>query len=329
MAGVGAGVGAGKLAVVFGGSGFIGRNVVRELAKRGWRVRVAVRRPHHALFLRPMGVVGQVQLVQANVRDRRSVAEAVKGADAVVNLVGLLTEDGRQRFDNVQAQGAATVAECAKAVGVSTFVQMSAIGAGPESPSRYARAKAEGERAVRAAIPTAVILRPSVVFGPEDGFFNRLGAMAAMAPALPIFGDGEARLQPVYVDDVALALCAALERADAAGKTYELGGPRVYSFKDLLALTLSVVERKRLVVSIPFAVAPVVGRFGEIVGALPFVTAAITRDQITLLKSDNVVARGALGLSDLGVTPRTVEAIVSAYLYRYRKYGQFAERVTA
>lgn len=315
-----------KLAVVFGGSGFIGRNVVRELAKRGWRVRVAVRRPHHALFLRPMGAVGQVQLVQANLRDRRSVAEALKGADAVVNLVGVLFQQGPQSFQAVQAEGAATIADLARAEGIGSFVQLSAIGASADSESLYARTKAEGEAAVRAAIPSATILRPSIVFGPEDDFFNRFAAMAMFAPALPLIGGGHTKFQPVYVDDVADAVAAALERSDASGKTYELGGPRVYTFKALLELMLAVIDRKRLLAPLPFFAAPFAGFAGEALGLAPFMKPPITRDQIRLLKTDNIVSEGALTIADLGVTPRTVEAILPAYLYRYRKYGQFAEK---
>ncbi|MBY0422539.1 MAG: complex I NDUFA9 subunit family protein [Parvularculaceae bacterium] len=316
----------GELAVVFGGSGFVGRNVVRELAKRGWRVRVAVRRPHHAQFLRPMGAVGQIQLAQANLRDRRSVAEALKGADAVVNCVGILYESGPQSFAAVQAAGAATIAELAAAEGVRRFVQISAIGADAEGESQYARSKAEGEAAVRAAIPTATILRPSIIFGPEDGFFNRFAAMAAAAPALPLIGGGETEFQPVYVDDVADAVAAALERPEAAGAVYELGGPRVYSFRALMELTLAVIGRKRLLAPIPFGVASLMGLAGEVAGFLPFMKPPITRDQVTLLKYPNVVAAGARGLGDLGIAPTSVEAIVPTYLYRYRKYGQFAER---
>ncbi len=319
----------GKLAVVFGGSGFIGRNVVRELAKRGWRVRVAVRRPHHALFLRPMGAVGQVQLVQANLRDRRSLAEALKGADAVVNCVGILFQQGPQSFEAVQAAGAATIAELARGEGIKTFVHLSAIGASQESESLYARSKAEGEAAVRENVPSATILRPSIVFGPEDDFFNRFAAMATMGPALPLIGGGLTKFQPVYVDDVADAVAAALERPDAAGKTFELGGPRVYTFKALLELMLSIIGRKRLLAPLPFALAPMAGLAGEIMGLAPFMKPPITRDQIRLLKSDNVVSEGALTLADLGVTPHAAEAILPTYLYRYRKYGQFAERAPA
>lgn len=319
----------GKLAVVFGGSGFVGRNLVRELAKRGWRVRVAVRRPHHAQFLRPMGAVGQIHLAQANVRHRGSVVEALKGADAVINLVGILAASGSQNFDAVQAAGAATVAEVAAAEGVQTFVQMSAIGADSASDSQYARTKAEGEAAVRRLLPEATIVRPSIVFGPEDEFFNRFAAMASMAPALPLIGGGRTRFQPVYVDDVADAICEALVRPEARGKIYELGGPTVYSFRQLLELMLQETGQRRFLAPIPFAIAPAVGLVGEAMGFLPFLDAPITRDQVKLLKSDNVVGGtddSAIGtIEDLAIEPTAVEAILPGYMVMYRKYGQFTE----
>ena len=321
----------GKLAVVFGGSGFVGRNVVRELCRRGWRVRVAVRRPHHAQFLRPMGVVGQVQLIQANVRHRPSIEQALRGADAVVNLVGVLFQSGAQSFERVQAAGAAAVAEIAAKAGVRAFVHVSAIGADPESPSLYARSKGEAERAVRAAIPTATILRPSVVFGPEDQFFNKFAALMTMTPAflpLPLLiGGGATKFQPVYVDDLAEGVCAALDRPDATGRLYELGGPRTYTFRQLLDYILVETGHRRMLLPVPFAVAPILGVFGEMLGVLPFFEPPITRDQIRLLRRDNVAgAKDAGRLADLGVQSTTVEAIVPAYLARYRRYGQFAER---
>ena len=322
--------GPGRLAVVFGGSGFIGRNVVRELAGRGWRVRVAVRRPHHAQFLRPMGAVGQIQLFQANIRHRPSVERALEGADAVVNLVGILFQQGSQSFARVQGAGAALIADCAKAAGIETFVHMSAIGADPASDSLYARTKGEAERAVRAAVPSATILRPSIVFGPEDQFFNKFAAMAAMAPPfapLPILiGGGATKFQPVYVDDVADAVCAALQKPEAKGRVYELGGPRIYTFRQLLEFMLAETGMKRILMPVPFAVAPLFGLFGEALGALPFVNPPITRDQVKLLKRDNVVGKNVGTLADLGVEAETIEAIVPGYLYRFRKYGQFAER---
>ncbi len=320
-----------RLAVVFGGSGFLGRNVVRELARRGWRIRAAVRRPHHAQFLRPMGAVGQVQLFQANVRNRPSVERAVEGADAVINLVGILHQDGAQSFARVQAQGAVSIAVAAAKHGVTKLVHVSAIGADPESDSLYARTKGEAERAVRETVPSATILRPSVVFGPEDKFYNKFGALFAMSPAfipLPLlFGGGGSKFQPVYVDDVADAVCAALDRPAAAGRTYELGGPRVYTFHDMLKFVEQETGRNRILLPVPFAVAPLIGLAGEALGALPFFAPPVTRDQITLMKRDNIVSDGAEGLAALGVTPKTVESIVPSYMVQYRRYGQFSERL--
>ena len=321
----------GKLAVVFGGSGFVGRNVVRELAKRGWRIRVAVRRPHHAQFLRTMGAVGQIQLMQTNVRHRPSIAEAVRGADAVINLVGLLYQEGSQKFASVQGAGAAAVADAAKAEGVTNFVQMSAIGADAQSDSLYARTKAEAEIAVRAAIPSATIIRPSIVFGQEDQFFNKFAAMATTTPVtpLPLIGGGKTKFQPIYVDDVADAICEALERSEASGRTYELGGPRVYTFRELMELMLREIGERRLLIPVPFPVASLIGFVGEAVGLAPFVTPPLTRDQVKLLKHDNIVdASGAVGtLADLECQPHSVESIIPGYLVRYRKYGQFAEHM--
>ena len=320
--------GNGKLAVIFGGSGFVGRYVVRELAKRGWRVRVAVRRPHLAQFLRPMGAVGQVQLAQANIRYPASVMEALNGADAVVNLVGVLFQEGKQNFDALQSAGAETIAKLAADAGIENFVQVSAIGANPESESLYARTKGEGEQAVRTAIPGATVLRPSIIFGPEDGFFNKFAEMSSFSPALPLIGGGKTKFQPVYVDDVADAVCAALANPDARGGTYELGGPRVYTFKELLQLMLSETHRKRILAPLPFSLASTVGLFGEIAGWLPFVEPPLTRDQVRLLQEDNVVSDDPeIGkLADLGIAPQTVESILPSYMVRYRKYGQFAER---
>lgn len=317
----------GQLVTVFGGSGFIGRHVVRELAKRGWRVRVAVRRPHLAHFLRPLGAVGQIELRQVNLRHRPSVADALDGADAVVNVVGLLREDGPQKFETVHVQGAANIAELAAMRGIETFVHLSAIGADVKAESVYARTKGEGERAVRAHVPSATILRPSVVFGPEDEFFNRFANMARYSLFLPSIGFGKTKFQPVYVDDVADAVCEALVRPETRGRTYELGGPTVYTFAELMRLMLKIVERKRALLPIPFFAANVMGFAGEVAGALPFVKPFLTRDQVTLLKRDNVVGisgEAEIGvLADLGVPPDTLEAILPTYLERFRRYGQF------
>lgn len=321
---------AGELAVVFGGSGFVGRNVVRELARRGWRVRVAVRRPHHAQFLRTMGVVGQIQLAQTNLRHAGSVAEALKGADAVVNCVGILHQEGSQSFAAIQAGGAARLAQLSAESGVPRFAHVSAIGADAAGDSLYARTKGEGERAVRESLPFATIVRPSIVFGPEDQFFNRFATMFSFAPPfapIPILiGGGATKFQPVYVDDVADAICEALARPGAAGKTYELGGPRVYSFKELLDLTMRETGQRRWLAPCPWAVAPAFGFFGECAGLLPFLDPPITRDQVKLLKRDNVVSAGALSLADLGISPKTVEAILPSYMMRFRRYGQFTEK---
>ncbi|MHA7871502.1 MAG: complex I NDUFA9 subunit family protein [Hyphococcus sp.] len=319
----------GKLAVVFGGSGFVGRNVVRELAKRDWRVRVAVRRPHLAQFLRPMGAVGQIQLKQTNIRHRASVAAALEGADAVVNLVGILRQTGAQRFDTVQAGGAAAIAELAHEAGTERLIHVSAIGADPESDSLYARTKGEAEQAVLRSTPSATIMRPSIVFGPEDGFFNKFAAMALVSPALPLIGGGKTRFQPVYVDDVADAICEALVRPETAGRVYELGGPRIYTFKELMQLMLREIDRRRLLVPVPFPIASLIGLFGEMAGLAPFAEPPLTRDQVKLLKRDNIVdTSGTVGtLADLENEPHTVESILPSYMGRYRRYGQFSEHL--
>ncbi len=319
----------GKLAVVFGGSGFLGRYVVRELAKRGWRVRVAVRRPHHAQFLRTMGAVGQIQLKQCNIRHAPSVAAALVGADAVINLVGILHQAGAQRFDTVQSGGAATMARLAAEAGVGSFIHVSAIGADETSESLYARTKALAEKAVMKSLPGATIIRPSVIFGAEDQFFNKFAAMAGISPVLPLIGGGKTKFQPVYVDDVADAICAALERPEAAGKIYEIGGPRIYTFRELMELMMAETGRRRILAPVPFPIASLMGLICEIAGWLPFVEPPMTRDQVKLLKRDNIVdTSGKVGvLADLGVEPDTLEAILPSYMVRYRRYGQFAEQV--
>ncbi|HEV8392548.1 MAG TPA: complex I NDUFA9 subunit family protein [Dongiaceae bacterium] len=307
-----------RLATVFGGSGFIGRYVVTDLARDGWSVRVAVRRPDEALFLKTAGVVGQVTPVATNVRDRASVARAVDGADAVVNLVGILHESGRQRFQAIQAEGARTIAEEAARAGARHLVHISAIGADANSNSTYARTKAEGEAAVRQAFPKATILRPSIVFGPEDGFFNRFAKMARLSPALPLIGGGKTRFQPVYVGDVAEAVVKAIETPAAAGQTYELAGPKVYTFADLMRLMLKEIGRKRALVPLPF---PIASLMGAAMQCLPM--PQLTLDQVRLLKRDNVPSAGSAGLTDLGITPTSVEAIVPTYLDRYRARGYY------
>ncbi len=317
-----------EMITVFGASGFIGRYVVRALAKAGYRVRAATRRPHLAYDLKPMGVVGQIQLVQANLRNPASVARAVEGSAGVINLVGILFESGRQSFDSLQSDGARLVAETAAGAGVERFVQISAIGADADSPSKYARTKALGEQAVRAAIPTATVLRPSIVFGTEDQFFNKFADMARFAPALPLIGGGRTKFQPVWCADVAAGAVAALDSEAARGRTYELGGPEIYTFKEVLEFILATIRRRRLLLPVPFPVAGAMGLAGELSGVLPFVEPFLTRDQVTLLRRDNIVGMSGedVGtLADLGIEAETVEAIVPAYLARYRKGGQFSE----
>ncbi|MFT3726069.1 MAG: complex I NDUFA9 subunit family protein [Hyphomonadaceae bacterium] len=314
---------AGKIVTVFGGSGFLGRHVVRALCRQGWRVRVASRRPHLAGDVKLAGDVGQVQLVQANVRNRASVKRALENSNAVVNLVGILAERGAQSFNGTQALGATNIAQLAAEAGITHFVQVSAIGADKDSKSNYARTKAEAEAAVRNAIPSAVILRPSVMFGPEDGFFTRFALMARFTPVLPLIG-GSTKFQPVYVADVALAIANALKPGNA-GKTFELGGPRTYTMKELLQYITREIDRPRMLVPVPISVmAPI----GYIIGALsklnPFFGPPITGDQVQLFKADNVVAPGAGTLADLGVTNlESVESIVPTYLWRHRPHGQF------
>ena len=308
-----------KLVTVIGGSGFIGRQVVQDLAQAGIRVRVGCRDPEAALDLKPMGDVGQVTPIQVNIRDDASVQSAVRGADAVVNLVGILAEGGKQRFRAVQAEGAGRVARAAAADGAKSFVQISAIGASENSGAAYARSKAMGEAAVREAFPDAVVLRPSIVFGPRDNFFNMFAEMAQLSPALPLIGGGRTKFQPVYVGDVAAAVMAALTKPETRGKTYELGGPMEYSFKQLLQMMLKETGQKACLLSIPF---PVAALMGAVTGWLP--GAPLTRDQVEMLKTDNVVSSGSQGLSDLGVTPTAIQAILPTYMDVYRRGGRFA-----
>jgi NADH dehydrogenase len=313
-----------KLVTVFGGSGFIGRHVVRALAKRGYRIRVAVRRPELAGFLQPLGRVGQIHAVQANLRHPRSVEAAARDADVVVNLVGLLYERGRQRFDSVHARGAEAVALAAAAFGAS-LVHGSAIGADPESPSLYARSKSMGEKLVLAAMPEAVIMRPSIVFGPEDSFFNRFASLARFSPVLPLIGGGATRFQPVFVGDVAAAIAAAVDGSAKPGTIYELGGPEIRSFRELMEYTLAVIERRRLLLPLPF---PLASLQASVLGLMP--RPLLTTDQVELLKRDNVVSgeaqRQGRTLKDLGIDPVALEAVVPSYLWRYRKAGQFSRR---
>ena len=308
---------------VFGGGGFVGRHAVRALAKAGYRIRVAVRRPHLAPEVKVMGDVGQIEVVQANLRNPASVAAAVAGSDAVINLVGILYAAGRQTFSSVQAEGAATVAKAAAAAGVKRLVHVSAIGADAGSPSAYARSKAEGEAAVRAAFPGAVILRPSVVFGPEDEFFNRFAAMASVSPVLPLIGGGETKFQPVFVGDVAKAIVAASGRDDLAGQTFELGGPEVLSYRQVLEYVVKETGRARPLVPVPWPLAALIGAVGDVQSALIALPPVLTSDQVKLLRADNV-ATGP-GLTTLGIEATAIENVVPTYLWRFRNGGQFYE----
>jgi uncharacterized protein YbjT (DUF2867 family) len=316
-----------EIVTVFGGSGFVGKYVVRALCRAGKRVRVAMRRPHLGHELRVMGDVGQVQLVQANVRNRESVARAVAGADAVINLVAILYEKGKQTFEETVAAGGAIVAEEAAKAGVTRFVHVSAIGADASSKSAYGRAKGAAEAAVLAAIPTATILRPSIIFGPEDDFFNRFAAMARITPALPLIGGGQTKFQPVYVDDVADAVVAATSRADTGGRTYHLGGPGIYTFEQILRHITKEIARPRMFAVLPFVLAKPMGAVMDgLFRFVPWAGPPLTGDQVEMLKTDNVVPEGADGFAALGVTAlESIEAITPTYLYRYKPYGQFQE----
>ena len=305
-----------RVVTVFGASGFLGRYIVRALAPSRAEIRAAVRTPQRAEFLRCAGDVGQIVPLRADVTDDASVAAAVAGADTVVNLVGILYQRGRRSFRAIHAEAAGRVARAAAAAGAKRLVHVSAIGASAQSPSEYAQSKAAGERAVSAAFPGATIVRPSVVFGPEDDFFNRFACIARLAPALPLIGGGHTRFQPVYVGDVADAVAAILARDETAGTTFELGGPRVYTFRELMALVLAEIGRTRPLVPIPFALASIEAAFLEL---LP--SPLLTRDQVRLLRADNVAAAGAPGLAALGIAPTSCEVILPTYLARYRRAG--------
>jgi NADH dehydrogenase len=314
------------IATVFGGSGFVGRYIVQRLANEGWRVRVAVRRPNEALFVRSYGTVGQVEPIQANIRDDVTVRRAIEGADAVVNCVGILVAQGRQGFDSVQAEGAGRIARIAAHLRVRKLVQLSAIGADPQSESAYARSKAAGEAAVQSAFPTAVILRPSIVFGTDDQFFNRFASMARLSPVLPLVGP-ETRFQPVYVDDIAAAASRAV-LGDVPPGIYELGGPEVLTFRELMRRMLDIIDRRRAIVTIPWPLArfqaAILDLGQRLTGGL-FTNTLITKDQVKLLERDNVVSAGARGFSDLGIQPTAMQAVLESYLQVYRPQGQFTE----
>ncbi len=324
-----------RVVTVFGGSGFLGRHLIRRLARDGAVIRVAGRDPEKALFLKPLGDVGQIIPIAANVTDKDSVEAAVRGAGAVVNLVGILSEFGRQTFQKLHAEGAANVAEASLAAGVERLIHVSALGADAQSPSRYAKTKAAGEAAVGKAYPEAAILRPSVMFGPEDRFFNLFAELASLSPWLPVFGcpalpkitfggeenlcavdfygDGGVKFQPVYVGDVAEAVMACLHTAAAKGQTYELGGPRVYSFKAILELMLAETGRKRWLVPMPFWLGKFMALF---LGMWP--KPVLTRDQVVLLEKDNVAGENAPGFKELGIEPKAAEILLPTYLDRYR-----------
>jgi len=313
------------LVTVFGGSGFLGRHVVRALAKRGYRIRVAVRRPDLAGYLQPLGRVGQIHAVQANLRYQRSIEAAMRDAGIVINLVGILFERGHQRFEAVHTSGAEAVALAAAAFG-ARLVHISALGADETAPSLYARSKATAEKLVLAALPSATILRPSIVFGPEDNFFNRFAAMARISPVLPLIGGGHTRFQPVFAGDVASAVLAAIEGRATRGPIYELGGPEVKTFKELMEFTLATIERRRLLLSLPFALAKLQASLLQFLPKPP-----LTPDQVELLKADNVVSdaarREGRTLEDLGIDPVDMAVVMPSYLWRFRKTGQFKDRV--
>lgn len=312
-----------NLVTVFGGSGFVGTQAVRYLAKAGWRVRVAVRNPNLAYKMRLLGDVGQIDVVQANIRNQPSLERALDGATASVNLVGLLHETGRQGFQAIHVMGARNVAEAAFGMGVRRIVQMSALGADVSSTSKYLRTKAEGEAAVRQIFPNAVVVRPSIVFGNGDGFFNKFASMAQLSPVLPLIGGGHTRFQPVFVGDLGQAL-ARVVTDQAAGGVYEFGGPGVFSFRELMEKMLAETGQRRALVPVPFPVARALGAMGDLISGI--IAPPVTTDQVEALRSDNVVSGRYPGLSDLGVTPTSLEAVLPTYLYSYRKGGQYADQ---
>jgi len=313
-----------QMVTIFGGSGFLGRYVARRMAKKGWRVRVATRRPNEAMFVRSYGAVGQVEPIFCNIRDDASVRAALHGAQAVVNCVGVLAETGNNTFKAVQEKGAGRVARIAAEQGVARIVHVSAIGASAQSESAYARTKAAGEAAVLATMPQAVILRPSILFGSEDEFFNRFAGMTRLAPVLPVVG-AETLFQPVWVDDVAQAAVMGVTGQAAPG-IYELGGPDVKSFRGLMAVMLDVIRRRRLVVNLPFWIAGFMAKMfgiGQTL-SLGLIPAPITTDQVANLRVDNVVADGERGFAELGITPVAMEAVLPDYLWRFRPSGQYS-----
>lgn len=314
-----------SLVTVLGGSGFLGRHTVRALAKAGFRIRVAVRHPHSTNFLTPMGTVGQIQVVRCDATDADQVARALDGADAAVNLVGSIFGG----FQALNVDAAATVAQAAHAAGIRTLVHVSAIGADPDAQSRYACTKGEGEAAVRDAFPDAVILRPSILFGPEDRFFNKFASLARLVPALPLVGGGHTKFQPVFVGDAASAIVRSLEDPAARSRTYELGGPTVYSFKELMQIMLRETGRRRMLVPLPFLLASIKAFFLQIPATILPIEPLLTVDQVRMLKTDNVVHDGVPGVADLGIVPVALEAVIPSYLWRFRAKGQFEEVATS
>lgn len=312
------------LVTVFGGSGFVGTQAVRALARRGWRVRVAVRKPALAQDLRILGDVGQIQPVRCDITSADDVAAALKGASAAVNLVGILFETPGRGFKAQHVEGTRNIAQACVAAGVGRLVQMSAIGADAHSEADYGRTKGEAEAVAREIKPDTVVIRPSIVFGNGDGFLNRFASLATMSPALPLIGFGETKFQPVWVGDVAEAIARSVVRTDAAGRTFELGGPEVWSFKEILEYILRETGRRRLLAPLPFFAAETIGSLAEITAVIG-IPPVLTRDQVLMLKTDNVVAPAAEGLSALGVEATGLEAIAPSYLWRYRRGGQFAE----
>jgi uncharacterized protein YbjT (DUF2867 family) len=313
-----------KLVTIFGGSGFVGRYVAQRMARQGWRVRVAVRRPNEAMFVRPYGVVGQVAPILCNIRDDDSVRDALRGADAVVNCVGVLAESGKNTFSAVQTEGAGRIARIASEEGVDRLVQISAIGADPESDSDYARSKGLGEKAVVEAFPGAIILRPSIIFGTDDSFFNRFAGLARISPLIPLIG-ADTRFQPVHVDDIAHAAELAVIGQAKPG-VYELGGPDVNTFRELIRQMLEIIRRRRLVIGLPFWVGRMMGRVFE---GIRFLTgglapAPVTVDQVRQLARDNVVGENAWTFADLGISPTSLEAVLPSYLWQFRPSGQYA-----
>ncbi len=316
-----------NLVTIFGGSGFIGRHVVHTLAKRGYRIRIAVRRPDLAGHLQPLGNVGQIQFIQANLRYRWSVERACEGADIVVNLVGILAESGKQKFDTIQSYGAAAIAEAAKSAGAK-LVHISSLSSDSESASSYAKSKAEGEKAVQKIMPDTIVMRPSIVFGPEDGFFNMLATMAQFSPLLPAIGGGKTKFQPIYAGDVAEAIALAVDGKAQSGAIYELGGPAITTFRQCLEIVSKAVGRNRTIVSLPWWIAKLMAK---LTGWMP--GAPITSDQVKLLQSDNIVSSEAekqgLTLKGLGIQAKTMEATIPAYLVRFKPHGQYGTKHAA